>query len=322
MKVLVTGAFGNIGRATVRELVGRAHQVRCFDLKTKANLREASRMRTDVGIYWGDLRDHDDVEAAVHGQEAVVHLAFIIPRLSATGVNSEESPEWAEEINIGGTRNLIRAIKAQPDPPKLLFASSFHVYGCTQDQPPPRKVTDVPRPIEHYARHKIACERLVRRSNLDWIIFRLAAALPVRLILDPGMFDVGLDNRIEFVHSRDVGLAITNALEVERAWCKLWHIGGGPRCQIYQRELVQQILEAVGIGMLPEGAFPSGPYPTDWLDTQESQRVLRYQRHTLQDYLRELKVKLGFRRHFVRLLRPILRAILLSKSPVFAAREA
>jgi UDP-glucose 4-epimerase len=321
MKVLVTGAFGNIGRSAVDELLRRGHEVRCFDLKTKANMKVARRIKHEAESVLGDLRNPEDVAIAVRDRDVVVHLAFVIPRLSATGVNSEDEPEWAREINVGGTRNLIQAMKSQPHPAKLLFASSFHIYGCTQDQAPPRKVTDPPHPIEHYAHHKVECEGLVRESGLDWVIFRLAAALPVRLIFDPGMFDVSLDNRIEFVHTRDVGLAIANALEIEEAWGRTWHIGGGPACQIYQRDLVESVLDVVGLGMLPEEAFPSEPYPTDWLDTMESQKVLHYQRYTLQDYLQDLKSKLGFRRYFVRMLRPIIRAILLSKSPLLTARS-
>jgi len=161
---------------------------------------------------------------------------------------------------------------------------------------------------------------MVRESGLDWSIFRLAAALPLRLIMDAGMFDVSLDNRIEFVHTRDVGLAIANALEIEGAWRKIWHIGGGPACQLTQRELVESVLGAVGLGMLPEEAFPSEPYPTDWLDTTESQRVLQFQRYTLQDYVSDLRARLGFRRFFVWLFGPIIRAWLLSKSPLIAVR--
>jgi nucleoside-diphosphate-sugar epimerase len=138
--------------------------------------------------------------------------------------------------------------------------------------------------------------------------------------MDPGMFDVSLDNRIEFVHTRDVGLAITNALEIEEAWGKVWHIGGGSACQLTQRELVESVLGAVGLRMLPEEAFPSEPYPTDWLDTAESQRVLKFQRYTLHDYLRDLRARLGFRRFFVWLFGPIIRAWLLSKSPLMGAK--
>jgi len=320
MKVLITGAFGNIGWSATEELLSRGHDVRCFDLKTKENLKLAKKIKGEAESVLGDLRNPEDVALAVQDRDVVVHLAFVIPRLSSTGGNSEEEPEWAREINVGGTQNLIQAIKAQPKPPRMLFASSFHIYGYTQDQAPPRKVTDLPQPVEHYAHHKVECERMVRESGLDWTIFRLAAALPLRLIVDPGMFDVALNNRIEFVHTRDVGLAIANALEIEEASGKVWHIGGGPACQLTQRQLVEGVLGAVGLGMLPEQAFPSEPYPTDWLDTAESQRVLKFQRYTLQDYLQDLKGRLGFRRTLVWLFNPIIRSWLLSKSPLMAVK--
>jgi UDP-glucose 4-epimerase len=62
----------------------------------------------------------------------------------------------------------------------------------------------------------VACEQLVTGSGLTWSIFRLGAALPIRLIMDAGMFDVPLDNRIEFVHTRDVGFALAEALIASR----------------------------------------------------------------------------------------------------------
>jgi nucleoside-diphosphate-sugar epimerase len=316
MKVLLTGAFGNIGLATLDALLEQGHQVRCFDLQTKENIRMAKRIKHRAESVLGDLRNREDVAMAVTGMDVVIHLAFVIPRLSATGVNSEEEPERARAVNVGGTRNLIEAINEQIVPARILFTSSFHIYGQTQDQLPPRMVSDPPQPVEHYAHHKVECEQLLKQSGLKWSIFRLAAALPVRLILDTGMFDVPLDNRIEFVHSKDVALAISNALVTEDAWGKVWHIGGGSRCQLLQRDLVEGVLESVGVGMLPASAFPTEPYPTDWLDTIESQRVLRFQRHTFQDYLADVRARLGFRRHFVRLFSPIIRAWLLSKSPV------
>lgn len=321
MRVLLTGAFGNIGTSTLEELLKHGHQVRCFDLKTKANMRRARDIRRQAETVLGDLRNKEDVALAVEGQDAVVHLAFVIPTLSATGIGSEEAPEWAREINVGGTRNLIEAAQAQPHPAKLLFASSLHIYGRTHDQPPPRLITDPPQPIEHYAHHKVECEQMVRECGLTWTIFRLAAALPMRLILDPEIFEVPLENRIEFVHSKDVGLAIANALKIDQVWGRTWHIGGGPQCQHYQRELVEGILNAVGVGMLPEEAFTCVPFPTDWLDTAESQRVLKFQRYTLQDYIAGVRAKLGPRRFFVRLFRPMIRAWILSKSPLMAARS-
>ncbi|MBW2060676.1 MAG: NAD(P)-dependent oxidoreductase [Deltaproteobacteria bacterium] len=69
---------------------------------------------------WGDLRRPADAAASMQDQEVVVHLAFVIPRLSATGVSSEDDPEWARRINVRGTRNLLEAMEAQPQPPELL----------------------------------------------------------------------------------------------------------------------------------------------------------------------------------------------------------
>jgi nucleoside-diphosphate-sugar epimerase len=320
MKVLLTGAFGNIGSSTLDELLMRGHQVRCFDVATRANLKKARRYARRAEIVWGDLRSPEQVSAAVQDQDVVVHLAFVIPHLSVTGIKSEDEPEWARAINVGGTQNVIDAIRAQPRPPRLLFASSMHIYGRTQELPPPRTVNDPPQPIEHYAHHKVECEQMVTSSNLNWAIFRLGAALPVRLVLDRGMFDVPLDNRIEFVHTRDVGMAIANALETDQTWGQIWHIGGGPRCQLYQRDLVWSVLDAVGIGRLPENIFTTVPYPVDWLDTSDSQRVLHFQRHTLQDYIANVRRKLGIGRYFIRVFSPIIRRWLARQSPLVGAR--
>jgi len=326
VKVLLTGAFGNIGTSTLEELVKQGHTVRCFDLKTRANERTArrftKRFQKRVEVMWGDLRCPEDIAAAVHGQEVVVHLAFIIPKMSATGIESEARPDWAREVNVGGTQNLINAMKALARPPKIIFASSYHIYGRTQDQLPPRTVSDPLHPIEHYSRHKVECEHRVKASGLEWTILRLSATLPLALKLDPGMFDVPLDNRMEYVHTRDVGLAMANAVSSEDVWGKILLIGGGPRCQYYYREIAQRILNAVGVGMLPEEAFSSTPFCTDWVDTTESQRLLNYQRHDLEDYIREMVTMLGYRRYFIRAFRPIVRYHLLKKSPYFSRSKA
>lgn len=311
MNILLTGAFGNIGSSTLDELLDRGHHVRCFDLATRANRRAARKVLSQVEVQWGDLRNIDHLRSAIEGMDVVIHLAFVIPHLSATGVSSEHDPGWAREINVGGTRNLLLAMKEQAQPPRLLFSSSLHVYGKTQDQPPPRTVEDPPDPVEHYAKHKVECEQMIREAGLRWCIFRLGASLPIRLVLDPGMFNVPLNNRIEFVHNKDVATAIANALETETVWGKTWLIGGGPDCQLYQRELVEAVLEEVGVGMLPDNAFTDEPYPTDWLDTQESQHLLRFQTRTLKDYLTDLRARLGFRRVLIRLFRPFIRSWIL-----------
>jgi nucleoside-diphosphate-sugar epimerase len=325
MNVLLTGAFGNIGTSTLEELIKQGHTVRCFDLKTRSNEKVARKLlkkfRGQVEVVWGDLRRQQDIVEALHDQEVVIHLAFIIPKLSATGIESESRPDWAREVNVGGTQNLLEAMKAQPRPPKIIFASSYHIYGRTQDQAPPRTVSDPVQPIEHYSRHKVECEQMIMASGLEWTILRLSATLPLAIKLDPGMFDVPLNNRMEFVHTRDVGLALANAVSSQEVWGKILLIGGGRSCQLYYRQIVQSVLEATGVGMLPEEAFSSTPFCTDWVDTTESQQLLHYQHRDFIDYVQEMSALLGYRRLLIRVFRPIVRRWLLSKSPYLPHRK-
>jgi len=325
VKVLLTGAFGNVGSSCLGELLRQGQKVRCFDLKTRANQRIARRLggqrhKGGMEVVWGDLRDPQQVATAVRGQDVVIHLAFIIPKLSATGIESEKHPDQAHEINVGGTRNLLEAMKALPTPPRIIFASSYHVFGRTQDQPPPRTVFDPVQPIEHYGHHKVACERMIRDSGLAWAILRLAATLPITIKLDPAMFDIPLGNRMEYVHTRDVGLAIANAAKSDQVWGRTLLIGGGPRCQYHYCEIVGRILVGMGVGMLPKEAFGSTPFPTDWVDSSESQRLLQYQRRDLDDYVGDMTSHLGWRRAAIRMFRPLVRHLLLKQSPYYRAQ--
>jgi UDP-glucose 4-epimerase len=321
MKILITGGLGNVGASAVEELARRGHHVRCLDLKTRPNVRKARRLAKSVATMpgkmdtmWGDLRHLEDLLHAVRECEVVVHLAFIIPKLSATGVECEAEPAWAREINVGGTRNLIEAMRAQRRPPKLLFASSYHIYGLTQNRMPPLTLAHPLRPIEHYAQHKVTCERMVRTSGLEWAIYRLAATLPLSMKLDPGMFDIPLGNRMEFVHTRDVGKAIATGMEEAAIWRRTWLIGGGARCQYYYREIAQVVLAGLGVEMLPEVAFSATPFPTDWLDTSASQALLHYQQRDLRDYVLDMRRYLGYRRILIQVCRPLVRRYLLSQS--------
>ena len=318
MNILVTGAFGNIGESTVQELVKQGHKVRCFDIKTKTNDKTAKKYRGEVEVMWGDVRRLNDVDAALQDQEAVIHLAFIIASdTSITGVSSEADPEWARAINVGGTENVISAARAKSKPPKIIFSSSFNVFGLTQDQTPPRTASDPVCAVSNYTSHKIECEEKVKASGLDWVILRFGLVSPLRAVTSADMFDPPLWNRTEFVHTRDVGLACANAVTCDEASGKILLIGGGPKCQMCYGDFLSQMLETMGVGMLPEEAFGTEQYGMDWLDTAESQTLLKYQRYTAEDYVQEMRSIIGYKRHLARLFRPFVRRWLLSKSPYY-----
>jgi nucleoside-diphosphate-sugar epimerase len=317
MRVLITGAFGNVGTSILREFQLKyhagQHTIRCFDLNTPKNRRTARRYAGKIEVVWGDVLNVSDVKAAVKDCDVVIHLIAIIPPRSIA------APELARRVNVDGTKNVIAAMHQLPKPARLIFASSLALFGQTQHLPPPRTVYDPIQITDVYTETKALCEALVKESGLTWTILRFAAVLPVAVLnaIDPLMFEVPLTDRAEFVHTYDVGLALTNAVFSDAVWGKTLLIGGGKRCQLYQRELIAKPLEALGIGMLPDSAFGTTPYHLDWLDTTESQQLLQFQRYDLDDYVRDTLKAVGFRRFFIPLVKPLIRHRLLSASPYY-----
>jgi len=139
------------------------------------------------------------------------------------------------------------------------------------------------------------------------------------------LFDIPLEQRIEFVHTRDVGTAFANAVTADTS-SKVLLIGGGTSSQMLQREFMERILNAMGLGMFPDSAFrvatkPEEWYYTDWLDTHHSQALLQYQTRTYDQYIEELKRTIGFKRHLARLFRGQARKRLLAQSPYYQKQD-
>jgi UDP-glucose 4-epimerase len=314
MHVLLTGAGGNLGREALAALVRAGHRVRTFDLDTRATRKVLEPFATRAELTWGDLTNPSDVQAAVRGVQAIIHNgALVMPR-------SELEPDEAYRVNVSGTANVLDATRAEPGPVRFVYASSVSVFGRTQPGlPPPRRANDATLAQNHYTSHKLECERLVQQSGLPFSILRIGVSPPLAPEGgDPAhlrfLFAYALDSRVEYVHPRDVGLAEANALSCDEALGKVLLIGGGPRCQITVRKLINGLFERVGVGALPEEAFGREAMFADWLDTEESQALLRYQHHTFDDALDEIVGQLGAKRFALRLARPIVRRLLLKYS--------
>jgi hypothetical protein len=133
------------------------------------------------------------------------------------------------------------------------------------------------------------------------------------------MYKIRLDNRFEVIHPADGALAIVNTLRVEKLWGsqQLLLIGGGPKCQMTYRDYLFTMLKAVGIGSLPEELFSKDEYVTDWLDSKESQRLLRYQRHSFQEIATEISDHLGWKRHLIPIVRRFERKKIIKMSPYY-----
>ena len=79
MKVLLTGAMGNIGFSTLEALLAEGHDVVAFDLESRRARKLASGFDGRARFVWGDITDPESLRHALEGVDAVIHLAAIIP---------------------------------------------------------------------------------------------------------------------------------------------------------------------------------------------------------------------------------------------------
>ncbi len=196
-----------------------------------------------------------------------------------------------------------------------MFASSVSVFGITQEKAPPITIDHPVTVTDNYTEHKVKCEEIVKASGLDWVILRFGAVLSFNLDLTSDIFMIPLKNRIEFVDTRDVGTACTNAVTRKGLTGKILLIGGGRDSQFLFGEMLERTLGTMGISMLPEKAFNTESFYTDWIDTAEAQELLEFQNHSFEDYLEEFKRVLGIKGFLARIFSPIAKMVILSKSP-------
>lgn len=317
--ILLTGAFGGIGRQVLANLLRAGHRVTCLDLKNARTEKIAAGLPSTATVIWGNIGDADTVEAALRGIDVVVHMAAIIPPLA----NSNTA--LATKVNVDATKALLDLMARSSSAKRLIFASSMGVAGLDQSiRTPPLTADMPPTPTDHYGHTKADCEVLIRASGLDWTILRIAACPHADLLGGNKedlrlAFETSAEGRVEYVHFEDVGVAFANAVDCDAAIGRILFIGGGARCQTVGWEFFSNLLQATGIEGIPRTAFKPGPpsFFGDWLDTTESQALLGFQRHTLEDFYAFVRSNAGWKRHLIKLIAPLARREILKQSPYY-----
>lgn len=322
MKVLLTGALGNVGEYTLKSLLHEGHDVVAFDMLTPAAQRRAAKLGDRVQIVWGNITDPSSIRNALDGVSAVIHLAGMVPP------NVDRNVALSTKVNVGGTRLLIDLMEASTTAKRLIFASSVGVFGEVQNREPPLRADTPVSPTDEYGRQKVACENAIRSSRLDWTLLRLGAAVPTRVLgshYDPRAgFEISADARIEFIHPADAGLAFARAAGCREAVGKVMYVGGGKRCQMIALPFYNTLMDPIGIGPVPPEAFAKAEHPRftgDWLDTDESQRLLQYQSRGLDELKQDLKNGLGSLVPLIRALRPLATWFYVRSSPYLKANR-
>lgn len=330
--VLVTGACGLVGRATVQRLAEEGRRVVLSDLETPENAATAARLRDlapdRVRVRWTDLTDPGAVATLVADARpaAVVHLAAVIPPLSYA------RPAIARAVNVDATGHLLAACAAAETPPRVVLASSVAVHGSRN----PHTHDDVlgadtpPAPSDLYGGHKVEAEQLVRGSGLDHVVLRLGGVMTVeRAAAGSDSFYLGAalpaDGRIQTVDVRDVATAMARATEADVLGRVLMIGGDDATHRLRQHQLTDEMAAAAGL----EGGFPpglpgdpeddAGWFATDWMDTAPAQAALDFQHHSWPQMLAETRARAGWSRHLLRLVAPVLHEVLRRRSPYYGS---
>ncbi|MCF6387365.1 NAD(P)-dependent oxidoreductase [Mycobacterium sp. MBM] len=322
--VLVTGAFGLVGTATVERLAAEGHRVVATDLQTPAYVKAQRRLPSGVEVRWADLTDRNQVDElfADVAPTAVIHLVGMIApaiyRNAALG----------RRVNVDITDAVVNAAQRLPVPPRFVHASSVAVFGPRNPHRSPEVATAQTStvPNEIYGATKLEAEEIVRSSGLDWLILRLGGVVSTKLLSlftgwDVVLFESALpsDGRIHTVDVRDVATAFAAAITADESE-EVLLIGGDDSHRLRYDEAGRDLMEAVGVaGVMPEGrrGDPDSDvawFATDWMDTRRAQEVLNFQKHSWQDILAEVRASVGWRRHLLQPLRPLARAVLSRRS--------
>ena len=172
INLLITGGAGFIGSNLVEHFLNdeRVALVRVLDDLSNGyyeNIKEFEK-HPKFEFIQGDICDYETCLKACEGIHRISHQAALgsVPR-------SIENPMRTNEVNVGGTVNMLYAAKQQ-GVDRIILAFSSSTYG---DHPGLPKVEDkIGKPLSPYAVSKAAIEQYAevfgRTYGLDWVGFR------------------------------------------------------------------------------------------------------------------------------------------------------
>ena len=278
--ILITGGAGSVGRQLAGMLLEDGKSVRIFDLP----FMDFSGLEGEEGveIVKGDITDAPVVSSAVAGVAGVLHLAAILPP------NSEKDRDFTFRVNVDGTRNIVEGMKAGSPEASLVFTSSISTYGDTSGEEPPVTIEHQQGAIDVYADSKIAGEEIVISSGVNYVILRIASIAVPAFLEPPEPWPFTSEQRVEMIHRDDVADALRNAVDSGEAVGKVFNIAGGSSWRLTGKDYVEDFFNVMG-APVDMAVYREDPGWNDWYDTEESQRILRYQNRSYDYYCGQMK---------------------------------
>ena len=254
--IFLTGATGNMGSATLDELMARSDR---FRIKALVRPEEIGHpvLKPYAGnpaleIVPGDLTRYDDVVKGVSGSDHVLHIGAMVSPMC------DNLPELTMRVNVGGTGNVVAAVKAQPNADEIgliyigTVAQTGHRgpgvhWGRTGD---PIKISR----FDTYAVSKTQAEAIVASSGLKrWASLRQTGIAHARMwkLFDPIIFHNPFNGVFEWVTVGDSGRLAANTCEdgvPDSFWRGFYNIGGGAAMRLVNHEFAGIMTSAMGAG--------------------------------------------------------------------------
>ncbi len=157
MRIFVAGGAGYVGSRLVPELLKNDREAVVFDLYLYGD--KVLNPHPKLTQIKGDLRDFKEVEKALKGCDAVIHLACI-----SNDPSFELNPDLGKSINLDSFEPFVQMAK-KLKVGRFIYASSSSVYGVKSESNVTEDMTL--EPLTDYSRFKAECEKILfkHRSN-------------------------------------------------------------------------------------------------------------------------------------------------------------
>ncbi len=227
MRIVITGATGNVGSALVRRLADDGgHELVGVVRRPPASEVSFPAMEW-VAVDLTDDADTGALHAACEGADAVVHLAW--------GFQPSHREAHLRALGVGGTERVIDAVVAT-GVPHLVHMSSVGAYSPKQDDEPVDESWPTGGvPSSPYSRHKATAERLLdsheqahpgrvvtrlrpgivgqRTAGSALLRYAVPGLVPARMIGHVGVLPLDRRLCLPMVHADDVADAIERVVE-------------------------------------------------------------------------------------------------------------
>jgi len=160
--VLVTGGCGFVGRHIVELLIEVGARVRVFDIFIKEYAVEGGQEGKNPQFIKGDLLNSNDLDAALSGCWACIHVASPPPQ--------SKNEKLFMSVNVDGTKNVLEACRRQ-QVTRFVYTSSASLIFDGSDQCNLNEDSPMPtKPHDSYTHSKLLGEQEVLKFNCKEVL--------------------------------------------------------------------------------------------------------------------------------------------------------